>query len=212
MVEQDDGFLGVTDARIYFSEPDEWGPLERQAMRAGERTGARRRLRRRAPSIAMIARGLDVTGLEPSAGAAQVARRRGVPMLQKRLNQLTADAFDTVVMLGNNLSLLSGPNTAAATLTKLADHAAPGAMILGQAMDPYGTKDPLHLDYHERNRARGRPCGQLRIRVRFRGTATEWFDYWFLSVDELTAVVEPTPWRLSHVDHSGSAYLAMLTL
>ena len=212
LVERDDGFIGVTDARIYFREAPEWGPLERHACEQAQGRaldvgcGAGRH------SISMIARGLDVTGLEPSPGAAHVARSRGVPVIQKRLDQLTEGTFDTVVMLGNNLSLLAGPDTAVATLTKLAHHAGPGAILLGQAMDPYGTKDPLHLRYHEWNRVRGRPGGQLRIRVRFRGTATDWFDYWFLTVDELAAVVEPTPWTLSNLEHSGPAYLATLTL
>jgi hypothetical protein len=85
-------------------------------------------------------------------------------------------------------------------------------MLLGQARDPYATEDPLQLAYLERNRARGRPGGQLRIRVRFRDVATDWFDYWFLTVDELAQVVEATPWTLTRVDHSGSAYLATLTL
>ncbi|MFT4167059.1 MAG: class I SAM-dependent methyltransferase [Microlunatus sp.] len=213
LVERDDGFLGVTDARIYFRDVAGWGPLEWQACEQAQGRvldvgcGAGRH------SIAMIARGLEVTGLEPSPGAAQIARSRGVSVVQRRLDQLaeTDGTFDTIVMLGNNLSLLASPETATATLTNLAAHAAPGAILLGQAMDPYGTKDPLHLAYHEWNRARGRPGGQLRIRVRFRGTVTDWFDYWFLTVDELAAAVESTPWALSHVEHSGPAYLATLT-
>jgi hypothetical protein len=83
---------------------------------------------------------------------------------------------------------------------------------LGQGRDPYATEDPLHLAYFELNRARGRPGGQLRIRVRFRDVATEWFDYWFLTVDELARIIEATPWTLTHVDRSGPAYLAKLAL
>ena len=212
LVERDDGFLGVTDARIYFSQPPEWGPLELRACEQARGRvldvgcGAGRH------SVAMIDRGLDVTGLEPSAGAARVASGRGVPVIEKRLDQLTEGTYDTIVMLGNNVALLSGPDSAAATLRGLADRAAPGAMLLGQGRDPYATEDPLHLAYFERNRARGRPGGQLRMRVRFRDVATEWFDYWFLTVDELARIVEDTPWTLTEVDRSGPAYLAKLAL
>jgi SAM-dependent methyltransferase len=212
LVERDDGFLGVTDARIYFSEPLEWGPLELRACEQARGRvldvgcGAGRH------SVAMIDSGHDVTGLEPSTGAARVASGRGVPVIEKRLDQLSEGTYDTIVMLGNNLALLGGPASAVATLRRLADRAAPGAMLLGQGRDPYGTEDPFHLAYFERNRAGGRPGGQLRIRVRFRDTASDWFDYWFLTVDELARLVEATPWTLTHVDQSGPAYLAKLAL
>jgi len=97
-------------------------------------------------------------------------------------------------------------------LVRLAGCAAPGAVLLGQTIDPYTSTDPVHLAYHQRNRDRGRRGGQLRIRVRFQNLATEWFDYWFLTVDELTQVVEPTPWTLTDVTRSRTGYLTRLSL
>jgi SAM-dependent methyltransferase len=65
LVERDDGFLGVTEARGYFSQREQLGPLEAQACQEGTGRvldvgcGAGRH------SLVMRARGLPVTGLEP---------------------------------------------------------------------------------------------------------------------------------------------------
>ena len=212
LVERDDGFLGITDARTYFSKPDQLGPLE--ALACSKATGRVLDIGCGAGrhALAMAARGLDVTGLEPSAGAAQVARDRGVSVLEGRLDQLAEGEYDTIVMLGNNLSLLAGPGIAPALLTRLAGRAAPGAVLLGQSIDPYATDEAVHKAYHRRNRDRGRPGGQLRIRIRFRELATGWFDYWFLTVDELARLVEPTGWTLADVTREGPGFLATLRL
>ena len=68
LVERDDGFLGVTDARAYFSERDQLGPLE--ALACQEATGQVLDMGCGAGrhSLVMMARGLQVTGLEPSPG------------------------------------------------------------------------------------------------------------------------------------------------
>lgn len=212
LVERDDGFLGVTDARAYFWPSDQLDPLEAGACQeaTGEvldvGCGAGRH------SLVMMARGLHVTGLEPSPGAARVARDRGVSVIDGRLDQLSDGHYDTIAMLGNNLSLLAGPDVAGDLLDQLAGCAAPGAVLLGQTIDPYASTDPVHLAYHQRNRDSGRRAGQLRIRVRFQNLATEWFDYWFLTVDELARVVGPTPWTLTDVTRSRTGYLARLSL
>ena len=68
-------------------------------------------------------------------------------------------------MLGNNLGLLGGAEQAQRFLDALASKAAPGAVAIGETLNPYGTKDPDHLRYHDDNRALGRLPGQLRLRV-----------------------------------------------
>ena len=98
LVERDDGYLGVTDARSYFCQRDQLGPLEAQACQEATGQvldvgcGAGRH------SLVMQERGLHVTGLEPSPGAAQVARERGVSVIDGRLDQITDGTFDTIVM------------------------------------------------------------------------------------------------------------------
>ena len=101
-------------------------------------------------------------------------------------------AVDAFVLLGNNLGLLGGVAEAPHFLGTLrAGH--PGGRAPGPGMDPYHTTSPEHLAYHERNRARGRLPGQIRMRVRYRGLATPWFDYLFATPDELAPLLAGRP-------------------
>ena len=92
----------------------------------------------------------------------------------------------------------------------LAALASPGAVILGQGLDPYQTDNPLHHAYHRRNRDQGRLAGQIRMRVRHQDLATPWFDYLFTSVDELRGLLAGSGWTLAQVEPAGPHYVALL--
>ncbi|MGH3681827.1 MAG: class I SAM-dependent methyltransferase [Natronosporangium sp.] len=215
VVERDDGYIGVTDAAEYFNPPERWTALEHLACdRAAGRVldigcGAGRH------AVPLRARGLDVTGLEPSPGAAAVARGRGVRVVEGAIEQppVGLPRFDTLLLMGNNLGLLGGEEAAPLVLANLARLAAPDARLLGLGTDPHRTDVPAHLAYHDPNRRRGRMPGQLRIRVRQGTVASPWFDYLLASVSELLELLSGSPWRLDTVDtDDGGGYLASMSL
>src|SRR5690606_6486038 len=111
--------------------------------------------------------------------------------------------FDSIVMLGNNFGLFGTPDRARRILGRLARMTSADAVIVAEVVDPYRTDEPFHLAYHERNRAEGRLPGQLRIRIRYKGYRTPWYDYLFVSPDEMREIVEGTGWRVSEVLQSG---------
>jgi hypothetical protein len=114
--------------------------------------------------------------------------------------------YDTFLLLGNNLGLIESRERAPVFLDALARLANPGARIIAQGTDPYGTTDPVHVSYQQRNRERGRLGGQLRLRLRYRLLATDWFDYLNCSVDELAELLDGTRWRLKSVDDQDRPY------
>lgn len=213
VIERDDGFIRAADASRYFVTPER-GQLELRACeRAAGRVldigcGAGRH------AVVMGEAGLDVVGLDLSPGAVEVARDRGVPAHRGSADRPPdgLGTFDTFVMLGNNLGLLSSRERAPVVLTALARLARPGARLYGSGMDPYVTEEPAHLAYQEHNRQVGRMPGQLRLRVRHMILATDWFDYLLLSPGELAELVTGTPWSLRDVSVDGPNYLAELSV
>jgi len=121
--------------------------------------------------------------------------------------------YDTFLLLGNNLGLLESAERAPVFLAALARLANPGARIVAQGTDPYGTTDPVHAEYHRRNREAGRIGGQLRLRLRYRRLATDWFDYLNCSPAELEKLLVGTGWRLTSIDlEDRPYYLAVVEL
>lgn len=216
IIERDDGLINGAPAAHYLDPPSEWLPYDHRAVdRVRGRTldigvgGGR---------IALHLQdcGVDVTGLDTSAGALRVCRHQGVrDLVHGTVDEHVADGrrYDTFLLLGNNLGLIEGRDRAPGFLAALAALARPGAQVIAHGTDPYGTRDPLHTGYHELNRQRGRLGGQLRLRLRYRELGTEWFDYLVCSVDELAELVHGSLWRLVDVDDRDAPYyLATLKL
>ena len=137
-----------------------------------------------------------------SPGAVAVCTERGVHDVQLR-SVLQIDQsmgrFDRIAMFGNNLGLVANPAQGARLLRRFTKILAPGGVVIAVSLDPFGTSDPVHLAYQKRNRDRGRAGGQIRIRIRYRTFATPWFDYLFLSVDEVEAMARTAGWTLVDV-------------
>jgi SAM-dependent methyltransferase len=216
IVERDDGFIDSSDASRYFIQPDAFGALDRWACaKVGERvvdvgSGAGR------ASLYLQDLGRDVLALDVSPLAAEVCRRRGVEnVFLGTLDDVArtgAGPFDSFLMLGNNLGLLGSPTEAVRLLATMAALAAPNAIIAAQGTDPYQTDNPVHHGYHSYNRSRRRMGGQLRIRVRRRELATDWFDYLFVTLDELAALLAPTRWRIEESQVDNAQYAVVLRL
>jgi SAM-dependent methyltransferase len=211
VIERDDGMVEPLEVAGYFSSPEEWPDEELAVIERAPGpvldvgAGAGRH------SLALQARGIAVTALDPSPGAIEVCRQRGVRDVFCGTAHDLPDhpRFETFLLLGNNLGLVGSPAEAPGFLGRLRHLAAPGARLFGSCIDPYATDDPLHLAYHERNMSSGRPGGQVTIRVRYRNVATDWFDLWWMTPAELGTVAGRAGWRLR--EHGSSPlYYAML--
>lgn len=215
IVERDDGFItaSVIGPGLYFAPFRRWPAHHRRAMRF---------VRGRVLDIGCGAgrvclhvqeRGGEAVGIDSSPGAIEVCRRRGARHAHvlpvERLDD-SLGLFDTVVMLGNNVGLLTDAEAGPKLLHRLHAITTRRGRIVGESRDPEGTDDPVHLRYHKENRRRGRLPGQVRIRVRHRGTATPWFDYLMLAPPDLERLAEGTGWRLARTLDSDDTYVAIL--
>jgi SAM-dependent methyltransferase len=216
IVERDDGFIMASrfGTELYLAPFRRWPPRQRRAMRLVRGrvldvgTGGGR------VALHLQERGHDVVAIDNSPLAVEVCRRRGVADARvlpvEQLGSLDG-VFETIVMFGNNLGFLGSLARAKRLLRRLHRLTSPGARILGETLDPYATDDPAHLRYHAWNRERGRISGQLRIRIRYRDHATKWFDYFFVSREELREVIAGTGWSVAAtLEDDPPTYIAVL--
>jgi SAM-dependent methyltransferase len=215
IVERDDGFISADPSprEVYLAPFRRWPAHHRQAMRyvrgraLDVGAGAGR------VALHLQERGHDVVAIDVSPGAIEVCRRRGVRDARViGIDDLddSIGPLDTIVMLGNNFGLVANPKKAKRLLRRFHRLTSPDGRIVAETRSVYTTDDPVHLDYQERNRERGRMSGQIRLRIRFRRAATPWFDYLMVSQPELADLVEGTGWAVGDVLDSDDTYVAIL--
>ena len=150
-------------------------------------------------SLFLQKKGFHILGVDRSPLAVQVSKSRGLKNARvMSITQLTPKLgmFDTILMLGNGFGLFSNPRQAKTLLRRFLKMTNPKAKIIAESLDPYKTKELFHLRYHRLNRERGRMPGQVRIRVRYKGYCTPWFDYLLVSGEEMKQILSGTGWRI----------------
>src|SRR5918997_2169035 len=138
IIERDDGLINGAPADHYLGEPHEWQAHDHRALRLCRGhvldvgVGAGR------TAVELQRRGVAVTGLDTSAGAIEVARKRGLRDTVRTTVDEYARAsarYDTFLLLGNNLGLLESRERAPAFLAAAAALANPGARIVAHGTD-----------------------------------------------------------------------------
>lgn len=156
-------------------------------------------------------------GIDSSAGAVDVSNTRGVQTCQAEVGQppdalpLPSASFDTALLLGNNLGLLSSSDVAGQVLDQIGNLLTDDGCIVGSSMDPHQRPAQRDLDYMTQNQNGGRLPGQYRLRLRYKMVASAWFDYLFLSLGELTELLSHTGgWEISQAEAQGPWYSVQL--
>ncbi len=217
VVERDDGYIEPSHLApaYYFREYNKWPKHQKAAIKYARGNildvgaGAGR------VSLYLQRMGYNVTAIDNSPLAIRVCKNRGIKHARvlafEEIGKFTSGYFDTVVMLGNNFGLFGSPKKAKNLLRKLYRITRPSALIIGETIDPYKTKEPVHLSYHKFNQKRGRLAGQIRLRIRFRNYVGNWFDYLFVSRTEMNDILRDTGWKVKKFIGSGSPfYIAII--
>lgn len=201
IIERDDDYIDTgSEPGLYFAEYKQWSPLEKRVIKQARGRildigcGAGRH------SLYLQEKGFDVTGIDNSTGAIKVSKSRGLKKALVRpiteIDKFKPNSFDTILMLGNNFGLFGDAENAKLILQKMSRITTTAAQIITGTRDPYQTEDRLHLEYHKLNKKRGRMPGQIRMRVRYRKTVGEWFDYLLVSPDEMREIFAATDWQI----------------
>lgn len=200
IVERDDGFFSLSPGPgLYFLDYEEWPECEQKAIKYVQGRvldvgcGAGRH------SLYLQGRGFDLLGVDVSPLAIEVCKARGVQKTRVlSVTQISHQlgVFDTILMLGNNFALVGNVKRARWLLKRFHRMTSEAGRIIAQTRDPYQTDLPEHLEYHTRNRERGRMSGEARIRVRYKRYVTPWIDFLMVSKDEMKTILEGTNWKV----------------
>lgn len=218
IVEREDGLINTNceGLRNYFAEYEDWAEHQKRAIAYTTGRvldigcGAGRH------ALYLQGQGLDVLGMDNSPLAIQTCQHRGLRnTIVTSITQLNSKigTFDTILMMGHNFGLVGNYKRAKWLLRRFAAMTSETAKIIAETRDPYQTTEPGHLAYHQFNQDRGRMSGQLKLRVRYKKYATPWFDYLFVSKEEMVDILDSTPWQVeSYIDSTNTpTYIAILT-
>ena len=215
VIERDDGYCDILEMKHYFTEFEQWSEYQKEAMYYVEGKvldigcGAGRHC------LYLQKNGLDVVGIDNSPLAIKVCKLRGVKEAEMiDLHEMKEDLgiFDTIIMLGNNFALFGNPTAAKKTLKKFFKMTSENGRIVAECMDPYPTDNQDHLEYHARNRTRGRYSGQITVRFRYLKHISSWGDLLFLSKEEMKEIIKETGWKITNFidNNETSHYLAII--
>ncbi len=215
VIEREDGYFEVTNTRMYFDDFDHWSEHEKKAI--GLATGRALDIGCGAGrhSLHLQSKGLNVTAIDRSPLAIRVAKLRGVKnakIMPLEHLDFKPDSYDTVLMLGGNFALMGSPERAHNILKKLHKMTSDDAIIIAEAVDPYGTDNLAQLKYYASNRKMGKLPGQWRVRIRFHQFATKWFDLLYNSKKEMQEILNGTGWSIREFidSSSGNPYIAII--
>ena len=216
VIERDDGLVDISSgAPEYFADYKDWSAVQKKAIRYVKGKTLDVGCGAGSVSLYLQNKKVDVVAIDNSPLAIQVCKGRGVKNARvlpiEKIDSFKSNTFDTIIMYGNNFGLFGSFKKAKRLLKIFHKITSPGALIITENVDPYKTKDPVHLAYHEFNRKRGRMPGQLRIRIRFRNYTGDWFDYLIVSKNEMKEILKDTGWQVKKfIDSDNYVYSAII--
>jgi 2-polyprenyl-3-methyl-5-hydroxy-6-metoxy-1,4-benzoquinol methylase len=218
IIERDDGFIESRDAwKAYFLDYKDWSDVEKKAIKFAKGKildigcGAGRH------SLYLQRKGFMVTAVDNSPGSIEICKKQGIRNCLvldiKDIDKLNKK-YDTFLLFGNNLGLLEDFKIGFKILDNLKKIANHKAIIIASSVNPYLTKDPMHLNYHKKNIAKRLPAGRLRLRLKYKNFRGLWFNYLFVSPDELKNLAKSCGWEVKKIIscENDSHYCAILEL
>lgn len=214
-IHREDGLTQDYEMSQYFCpEPGEW---ERYAIAAACGTvidvgcGAGR------TTLALQKRGISTVGVDCSPHAVSVATARGsrdVRQFDVMREDWKGPGVDTIMLFGNNIGLAETWEGTRELLRRLRRLSRPGASLWCDGIDIEAPQLTLSVDLSAKNRAAGRPPGQISARCEYAGQISEPSGWIFLSTQDLASLAAQSGWRVTDVwgDGADGAYMARLTM
>jgi SAM-dependent methyltransferase len=160
--------------------------------------------------------GYIVHSIDISPLAVEVMLQRGIRNAYKMdLHKLNYpnNFFDTYLMMFNNFGLAGTMKETKKLLNKLNRMASPKGRIITSIRNPYWTENPNYLAYQKRNEEKGRPAGQLKLRLKYKEEISDWFDLLIVSPGELMDLIKGTGWAIKmYITHKAEGVYGIVLI
>jgi SAM-dependent methyltransferase len=201
-VERNDGRIDSLQVLDYITPLLEWDEPERLGIQHAKGKvldigcGAGR------VSLYLQNLGHKVAGIDAAPGAIEACKMRG---LKEAYTMSAGDldfpesTFDTIILYGNNFGILGEERRIIDMLQRLKKITSLDGIIIAGSADVEKTDDKSHLGYHKWNLARGRPKGQIRLRVKYKELVDDWTELRLASPQEMRSLAERAGWQVSRI-------------
>jgi SAM-dependent methyltransferase len=213
VIRRDDGLVEEHDPGKFFTEYEQWENCEKEILKYVQGRvldiggGAGRH------ALYLQNKGFEVHVIDISPLAVEVMKRKGVKnvyLMDLMKLEFPENYFDSILMMYNNFGLAGTIEGTKKVLKVLYRVSTDKGRIITTIRDPYKTDNPQHLAYHERNRKEGRPAGQIKIRIEYKGEIGDWFDLLMVSPGELESLLKDTGWGILKIVKENGYYGAVL--
>ncbi len=191
IIERDDGYKKEAEVRYLFEEPTKWMKEEIEALNHIPPESTILDIGCGVGRVAtyLQQKGHKVVGLDSCPEAIEITKARGLKLTYTaNICQLDKpplfNVFDVILMMGNNLGVCGEEKKTEELLIRLNSFLKKEGLLIFSCRDPFLTDNPIHLEYHEKNRQKGRSPGLVRIRLVYKELRDEWWD--LLLVDPVT--------------------------
>jgi len=212
-IRRDDGYIEEDDLVSYFRGYEDWPDYEKKALEylrgkvldVGCRAGRH--------SLYFQEKDFEVVAVDASPLAVELTRLRGVRdcrVMSALHLDLPPRSFDTVLLMGNNFGIAGDVEHTKRLLNSLSELATRNGRVITTCRNPLETSKPEHLAYHDLNRRRGRPAGQVTIRLEYKAEVSDWFDLLMVEPEVMAAISAEAYWDVEALFESGEMYSSVL--
>ena len=213
-IQRDDGYTRQHDLAPYFRAYEDWPDYEKSALEYVRGRvldigcGAGRH------ALYLQEKNFEVVAVDASPLAVEVARLRGVKdcsIMSALQLDFPPKSFDTVLLMGNNFGIAGNVEDTKKLLNSLSELTTRSARVITTCRNPLQTNKPEHLAYHDLNRRRRRPIGQITIRTEYKGELNDWFDLLMVEPEVMAEICAEAHWGVETLFESEDTYSSVLT-
>jgi len=192
---------------IYFRNEEAMPDLELTALQACRGTVLDVGAGAGSHSLVLQQLGLDVTAIDISPKAVEVAKKRGVKKaVQGDIYQFQPGTFDTILLLMNGIGLSGSLHGLRRLLKHLKTLLNKGGQLL------FDSSDVAYL-YKKRPKPTDRYYGEIEYKYAYRQQSTGWFYWLYIDRKTLTSIAAEEGWHTEIMFDDGyDQYLARLTM